>query len=173
MCSLEDCNKIASVVIYDKMKSSKVIYCMSHSKKIAAMTDVFLDENNDVFSIKLYHPYLVSITCDMDFLLGSIYKIESSMYQHDIKTSERETEKMKLKNKDESWEPMLRLDIERNDSYLMGGQKVHCINGMRRYVTDCSHTELNNNAHTFGSIASVLGTKCVLNSLKESDYYFL
>lgn len=149
---------------------------MSHAKKIAAMSDVFLDENNDLFTIKLYHPYLVSITCEMDYLLGSMYKIESSIYQHDVKANEYESEKMKRKNNmdsNDSWEPIFRLDIERNDSYLMSGQKVHCINGVRRYVNDCSHSELNSNAHTFGSIASVMGTKCVLNSLKDSDYYFL
>lgn len=173
ICALEDCKKIASVVIYDKIRTSKTIYCMSHSKKIAAMSDIFVDENNDLFSIKLYHPYLVSITCDMDYLLGSVYKIESSIYQHDLKMNEYETEKMKKKNMDDTWEPIFRLDIERNNSYLMGGQKVHCINGIRRYVNDCSHSELNTNAHTFGSIATVMGTKCVLHSLRDSDYYFV
>lgn len=48
-----------------------------------AVNDIF-DEENDGFTIKLYHPYLVSITCEMDHLLGSIYRIESSIYQHDI-----------------------------------------------------------------------------------------
>lgn len=110
----------------------------------------------------------------MDYLLGSVYKIESSIYQHDINLNEYETEKMKRKNSDSDyWEPVFCLDIERNDSYLMSGQKVHCINGVRRYVNDCSHSELNNNFHTFGSVATVMCTKCVINSLKDTDYYFL
>lgn len=62
----------------------------------------------------------------MDYLLGSVYKIESSIYQHDINLNEYETEKMKRKNSDSDyWGPVFRLDIERNDSYLMSGQKVH------------------------------------------------
>lgn len=85
----------------------------------------------------------------------------------------KRTEKMKRNNSDSEWEPVFRLDIERNNSYLMSGQKVHSINGVRRYVTDCSHSELNNNVHTFGSIATVMCTKCVIHSLKNADYYLL
>lgn len=171
LCIFEECEKRASVVIYDKTKGLKTIYCMRHAKRIAAVSDIF-NEGNDLFTIKLYHPYLVSITCGMDYLLGSLYTIDSSM--HDINLSENEIANIKRKSSDSDyWEPIFRLDIERNDSYLMSGQKVHCINGIRRYVNDCSHTELNNNCHTFGSVASVLGTKCVLNSLKDTDYYYV
>lgn len=160
-------------MINDKAKDLKMIYCMRHAKKIAAISDIF-NYVNDSFTIKLYHPYLVSITCGMDYLIGSLYRSDSSVYQH-----ENEIEKnIKRKSLDSSsdynnWEPIFRLDIERNESYLTSGQKVHCINGVRRYVNDCSHSELNSNPHTFGSVASVMSTKCVINALKDSDYYYL
>lgn len=178
LCIFENCEEIASVVIYDKVKDLKIIYCIRHAKKIVAISGIF-NESNDSFTIKLYHPYLVSITCGMDYLIGSLYRLDLSVYQHENEISEN----IKLKSlnsnyssssSDYSWEPIFRLDIERNESYLTSGQKkVHCINGVRRYVNDCCHSELNSNPHTFGSVASVMGTKCVINSLKDSDYYYL
>lgn len=171
ICTFKGCKTLASIIINDRAKGLKSILCMKHAKLTVAVNDIF-DEENDGFVIKLYHPYLVSITCEMDHLPGSLYRIESSLYQHDTNMNESETEKMKSIEKvkrinlESEWEPVFRLDIERNDSYSMSGQKVHCINGVRRYVTDCSHSELNTNVHTFGSIATVMCTKCVIHALK-------
>lgn len=178
MCTFEGCRKLASIIINDRAKGLKSILCMKHAKLTVAVNGIF-DEGNDGFIIKLYHPYLVSITCGIDHLLGSLYRIESSLYQHDTNMNESETgkmkniEKVKRANSDSGWESVFGLDIERNNSYLMSGQKVHCVNGVRRYVTDCSHSELNTNVHSFGSIATVMCTKCVMHALKNADYYLL
>lgn len=146
MCQFEDCKKIASVVNNDKVKGLKTILCMKHAKRIAAVHDIFSEENDLKFTIKLYHPYMVSITCEMDHMLGSVYRMKWSMCQHDVSLTEYETDKLKRNSCDsDSRDPLFRLDVKRNDSYLMSKQKVHCMNGIIRYVNDCSRTDLTNN----------------------------
>lgn len=44
LCIFKECEKIASVVIYDKTKGLKTIYCMRHAKRIAAVSDIFNEE---------------------------------------------------------------------------------------------------------------------------------
>lgn len=175
-CNFDDCKKIASVVINDKAKSIKNIYCMKHSKRMAAVKDIFSDEDNvSQFTIKLYHPYMISITCEMDNIMGSAYRMKWSMCQHDTKITEYDTYKLKREscNSDagESWDPLFKLDIKRNEGYSK--QKVYSLSGAMRYVTDCPHVELSNNPHTSGAMATVLCTKCTINYLKNSKYYYV
>lgn len=179
MCTFGECSKLASIIIYFREEGVKTVLCMKHAKLSMAVNEIFDEKNDRLFVVKLYHPYLMSVTYEMDYLLGSVYRLESSIYQHAVSMSEEETEEMKRMEKvkknnlDSEWEPVFRLDIERNSGYAVSGKKMHCINGVRRYVTDCSHSELNNNAYTFGSVATVICTKCVVHSLKNTDYYIL
>lgn len=174
-CQLEDCNKIASVVINDKVKGLKMIMCMRHAKRIAAIQEIFgEEEHGSKFTIKLYHPYMVSVTCEMDYIMGSVFRMRWSMCQHEMKLTKYETDRLKRENCDgaagsnDSWDPLFRLDINRNDGYLK--QKIYCVTGVIRYVTDCPHADLTNNPHTFGAVATVL---CTALSLKNTKYYYV
>lgn len=121
-CQFKDCEKTASVVINDKTKGLKTILCMRHSKRIAAMEEIFdEEEHGSKFTIKLYHPYMVSITCEMYYMMGSSYRMMWSMCQHDMRLTEYETDRLKRESCDDaagsndSWDPLFKLDIKRND----------------------------------------------------------
>lgn len=180
-CQFDDCSRIASIVVNDKVKGLKTILCMRHAKRAAAVEEMFADEGEQQqgskFTIKLYHPYMVSVTCEMDYMMGSVYRMKWSMCQHEMKLTEYETDRLKRESCDsvpgsnDSWDPLFKLDIKRNEGYLK--QKVYCVAGLIRYVTDCPHTDLANNPHTFSAVATVLCTKCTVNSLKNTKCYLV
>lgn len=82
-----------------------------------------------------------------------------------MRLTEYETDRLKWENScdgaagNDCWDPLFRLDVKRNDGYRK--QKVYCVSGLIRYVTDCQHGELTNNQHTFGAVATVMCTKCI------------
>lgn len=178
-CQSEDCKKIAAIVIEDKAKGLKSIFCMRHAERIAAIKEIFGEEQEkcSTFTIKLYHPYLVSVKCEMDHMTGSVYRMRWSMAHHEMRLTEYETDRLKRENScdgvagNDCWDPLFRLDVKRNDGYPK--QKVYCVSGLIRYVTDCQHGELTKNQHTFGAVATVMCTKCIVNSLKNTKCYLV
>lgn len=88
-CYYGDCNKIASVVVEEKIKKSKKIFCMQHGKLFVVTNDCLLtvEEEEGPYDVRLYHPYMLSLTCELESLTASIYRMESSIHQHDVSSS--------------------------------------------------------------------------------------
>lgn len=161
------CDTYAGIIVNKKNTSTKHLLCMHHGLEYMVQ---YIDNQNNIneYTIKLYHPYFVSISATIDRVTVSCYNMDNSINHHNNITKQ-------IKNRCVEWSPLFRFNVPKsieketlnNSTYFT--TRVSYLNNARKSIIDCNHGEYTN-GHNSQSMAALYSSKCLLQALADQPY---
>lgn len=160
------CDTYAGIIVNKKNTSTKHLLCMHHGLEYMVQ---YIDNQNNTneYTIRLYHPYFVSISATIDRVTVSSYNMDNSINHHSTDNQ--------IKNRCIEWSPLFRFNVPKsieketlnNSTYFT--TRVSYLNHARKSIINCSHGEYTN-AHNSQSMAALYSSKCLLQALADQPY---